>query len=200
MSKFCLSTSCTLNLWHLSSKLTLASLLTLSLGTLTLNMVAAQTAAPVVPTSSPVTSPGSGQNSNGPSIGGILPLVSVGQRWAQNTESYTIRIDPQNAGRPLGLEVYSPALNLGDYADGRRGAGYFGDELYRKNEPFETIFTLSGNGGTVTERRYQTSREHAWESLLAGGLPAGSYTLTVRSSGDGKNSFALRVASPFALQ
>lgn len=200
MSKFCLSTSCTLNLWHLSSKLTLASLLTLSLGTLTLNMVAAQTAAPVVPTSSPVTSPGSGQNSNGPSIGGILPLVSVGQRWAQNTESYTIRIDPQNAGRPLGLEVYSPALNLGDYADGRRGAGYFGDELYRKNEPFETIFTLSGNGGTVTERRYQTSREHAWESLLAGGLPAGSYTLTVRSSGDGKNSFALRVASPFALE
>ncbi len=86
MSKFCLSTSCTLNLWHLSSKLTLASLLTLSLGTLTLNMVAAQTAAPVVPTSSPVTSPGSGQNNSGPSIGGILPLVSVGQRWAQNTE------------------------------------------------------------------------------------------------------------------
>ena len=78
MSKFRLSTSCTLNLWHLSSKLTLASLLTLSLGTLTLNMVAAQTAAPVVPTSSPVTSPGSGQNSSGPSIGGILPLVSVG--------------------------------------------------------------------------------------------------------------------------
>ena len=195
MSKLCLSMSCTLNLWHPSSKLALASLLTL-----TLNMAAAQTAAPVVPSSAPVTSPGSGQNSSGQGVGGLLPLVSVGQRWTQNTESYTIRIEPQNAGKPLGLEVYSPALNLSDYADGRRGAGYFGDELYRKNEPFETVFTLSGSGGTVTERRYQASREHAWESLLQGGLPAGSYTLTVRSSGDGKNSFALRVAAPFALE
>ena len=26
------------------------------------------------------------QEGGGPSIGGILPLVSVGQRWAQNTE------------------------------------------------------------------------------------------------------------------
>ncbi len=155
----------------------------------------AQTTAPVVPTTAPVTAPGGDQ-----AVGGILPLVSVGQRWTQNTESYVIRVEPQNAGRPLGLEVYSPALNLLDYADGRRGTGYFGDELYKKNEPFETVFTLTGPGGVVTERRYQASREHAWEALLSGGLPAGSYSLTVRSTGDGKNSFALRVASPFALE
>ncbi|GGJ61913.1 hypothetical protein [Deinococcus aquiradiocola] len=163
--------------------------------TLTLAAARAQTGAPVVPTSAPVTAPGSAQ-----STGGILPLVSVGQRWTSNTETYQIRVDGQNAGRPIGLEVYSPALNLMDYADGRRGAGYFGDELYKKNEPFETVFTLTGPSGTVIERHYLASREHAWESLLSGGLPAGTYTLTVRSSGDGKNSFALRVASPFALE
>jgi hypothetical protein len=155
----------------------------------------AQTNAPVVPSSSPVTLPGNAQ-----STGGLLPLVSVGQRWTQNTESYSIRVSPQDAGKPLALEVYSPALNLLDYADGRRGAGYFGDELYKKNEPFETVFTLFGASGTVLERRYQASRDHAWESLLAGGLPAGSYTLTVRSTGDGKNSFALRLAAPFTLE
>ena len=162
---------------------------------LTLGAASAQTGAPVVPTTAPVTAPGNGQGT-----GGILPLVSVGERWTQNTESYTIRVGTQDAGKPLGLEVYSPALNLTDYADGRRGTGYFGDELYRKNEPFETVFTLTGPGGTVVERRYQASREHSWESLLGSGLPAGSYTLTVRSSGDGKNSFALRVAAPFALE
>jgi len=167
--------------------------LTLSLGLL--QAAHAQTSAPVVPTTTPVTAPGSAQGT-----GGILPLVSVGERWAQSTESYTIVVSPQNAGKPLGLEVYSPALNLTDYADGRRGAGYFGDELYKKNEPFETVFSLAGPGGTVVERRYQASREHSWESLLDGGLPAGSYTLTVRSSGDGKNSFALRVDAPFALE
>ncbi|MBZ9713699.1 hypothetical protein [Deinococcus multiflagellatus] len=132
--------------------------------------------------------------------GGILPLVSVGEKWPQAQESYEIRVSPQNAGRPLGLEVYSPGFNLADYVDGRRGDGYFGDELYKKNEPFETTFTLTGPGGTVTERRYGLGREHTWEGLFAGGLPAGTYTLKVTSKGDGKNSFALRVAAPFVLE
>ncbi|WP_425147131.1 hypothetical protein [Deinococcus sp.] len=151
--------------------------------------------APSVPTSAPVTAPGSGQ-----ATGGLLPLVSVGLGWAQSVESYVIVVGSADAGKPLGLEVYSPALNLQDYADGRRGAGYFGDELYKKNEPYETVFSLTGPGGTVIERRYQASREHVWESLLGGGLPAGTYTLSVKSSGNGKNSFALRVNSPFSLQ
>ncbi|WP_353885878.1 hypothetical protein [uncultured Deinococcus sp.] len=132
--------------------------------------------------------------------GGILPLVSVGEKWPQEVESYVIRVSPQDAGKPLGLELYSPGFNLADYVDGRRGAGYFGDELYKKNEPFTTTFTLTGPGGVVAERRYGTGREHTWESLFAGGLSAGTYTLKVDSSGDGKNSFALRVASPFTLE
>ncbi|GMA13811.1 hypothetical protein [Deinococcus metallilatus] len=132
--------------------------------------------------------------------GGILPLVSVGEKWPQPQETYLIRVAPPDAGKPLGLEVYSPTFNLADYVDGRRGAGYFGDELYKKNEPFETTFTLSGPGGLIAERRFSTNREHTWESLFAGGLPAGTYTLKVTSRGDGKNAFALRTAAPFTLE
>ncbi|WP_034357607.1 hypothetical protein [Deinococcus phoenicis] len=132
--------------------------------------------------------------------GGLLPLVSVGEKWPQAQETYLIRVLPQDAGKPLGLEVYSPNFNLADYVDGRRGAGYFGDELYKKNEPFETTFSLSGPGGTVVERRFSMNRDHTWESLFAGGLPAGTYTLKVTSRGDGKNAFALRTAAPFTLE
>lgn len=133
-------------------------------------------------------------------VGGVLPLVSVGEKWPQAQESYVIRVPAADAGKPLGLEVYSPTFNLADYVDGRRSEGYFGDELYKKNEPFETTFTLTGPNGTVTERRYGLNREHTWDSLFAGGLSAGTYTLKVTSRGDGKNSFALRVAAPFALE
>ncbi|MFD1730577.1 hypothetical protein ACFSC4_05045 [Deinococcus malanensis] len=132
--------------------------------------------------------------------GGILPLVSVGQKWPQAQETYVIQVSAQDAGKPLNLEVYSPTLNLADYADGRRGEGYFGDELYKTNEPFESTFTLSGPGGLVAERRYGANRAHTWESLFAGGLSAGTYTLKVSSRGDGKNSFALRVSAPFNLE
>ncbi len=132
--------------------------------------------------------------------GGILPLVSVGEKWPQDVESYVIKVSAQDAGKPIGLEIYSPTFSLADYVDGRRGAGYFGDELYKKNEPFDTVFTLSGPNGTVIERKYNMNREHTWESLYAGGLPAGTYTLKVNSNGDGKNSFALRTAAPFVLE
>lgn len=132
--------------------------------------------------------------------GGILPLVSVGEKWPQDIESYTVRISPENAGKPLGLEIYSPTFNLSDYADGRRGAGYFGDELYNKKNSIETTFTLSSANGVVLERKYTMNREHTWESFYAGGLPAGTYTLRVNTSGDGKNSFALRTAAPFLLE
>ncbi len=136
----------------------------------------------------------------GSAAGGLLPLVSVGEKWIQDVESYTVRVSPQDAGKPLGLEIYSPTFNLADYVDGRRAAGYFGDELYKKNEAFDTTFTLVGPDGTVAERRYGQNREHTWDSLFAGGLSAGTYTLRVNSRGDGKNAYALRVASPFALE
>ncbi|WP_291425080.1 hypothetical protein [Deinococcus sp.] len=132
--------------------------------------------------------------------GGILPLVSVGEKWPQEVETYTIRVSAADAGKPVALEIYSPTFNLADYADGRRGAGYFGDEQYNKKDAIQTTFTLMGPGGTVVSRKYGMNREHTWESLYAGGLPAGTYTLKVNTDGDGKNSFALRTAAPFVLE
>lgn len=132
--------------------------------------------------------------------GGILPLVSVGEKWPQDVESYVIRVSAADAGKPIALEIYSPTFDLADYADGRRGAGYFGDELYNKKDAIETTFTLSGPNGNIISRKYGMNREHTWESLYAGGLPAGTYTLKVSTNGDGKNSFALRTAAPFVLE
>ena len=134
--------------------------------------------------------------------GGVLPLASVGEKWPQDIETYVIRVSPQNAGKPIGLEVYSPTLNLSDYADGRRttAEGYFGDELYQKGIQFSTTFSLNGPNGPVFDRTYGMNREHTWDSLWASGLPAGTYSLKINSSGDGKNSFALRVAAPFTLE
>ena len=131
---------------------------------------------------------------------GVLPLASVGAKWPSNIETYTIQVSKENAGKPLGLEVYSPALNLTDYAGGRRGGNYFGDEAYSKNGALATTFVLSGPGGAVLTRSYAPGREHTWESLWASGLPAGTYSLKVNSVGDGKNSFALRLAAPFTLE
>ncbi|MDV6374641.1 hypothetical protein [Deinococcus arenicola] len=158
---------------------------------------AAQT--PMAPTpTAPTAQPQPAPTADNP-VAGLLPLVSVGEKWIQDVESYMVVVSPQDAGKPLGLEIYSPGFNLGDYVDGRRDEGYFGDELYKKNESFDTTFTLVGPGGTVAERKYGQNREHTWDSLFAGGLSAGTYTLRVNSRGDGKNSYALRVASPFAL-
>lgn len=133
--------------------------------------------------------------------GGQLPLVSVGDglKWNQPQELYRIVVAEGSAARPLNLEVYSPALNLTD-SEGRRAAGAYGDELYSQGRPFETTFTLSGPGGVVFERRYQTSRDHGWESLYAGTLAPGNYSLRVSSRGNGKNAFGLRVAGGFALE
>ncbi|MEF2278036.1 hypothetical protein V3W47_06955 [Deinococcus sp. YIM 134068] len=132
-----------------------------------------------------------------PASVGLLPLVSVGQGWPQTQETYVIRVGAADAGKPLGLEAYSPGFNLADNSQNR--GNFLGDEPPGGGVPAESTFTLTGPGGTVAERRFPAGREHTWESLYGGGLPAGTYTLRVGSRG-GKNAFALRVAPPFVLE
>lgn len=138
--------------------------------------------------------------------GGILPLVSVGERWPQAISSYNITVTSENANKPIDLEIYSPTLNLADYADHssnrRRGPNYFGDELYRKTDKFSTTFTLkhAASNRIVLRKTYGMNRSHDWTKFFPGGLPAGKYTLTVSSKGWGKNSFALRTASAFSIE
>ncbi|MFN8509709.1 MAG: hypothetical protein U0Z75_03975 [Deinococcaceae bacterium] len=135
--------------------------------------------------------------------GGNLPLVSIGSQtnWIQDAETYRIRVPQGYDGQPLGLQVYSPAMNLNDYANNRATSTYYGDELYSRKEPFETRFVLKNERGeTLFERVYGTAQDHTWEELWSSGLPKGTYTLTVTSKGYGKNAFALRVAAPFTLE
>ena len=134
--------------------------------------------------------------------GGGLPMASVGAdfTWATPTEDYRIVV-PQGVDAPLNLEVYSPGLNLNDYVNGRAAGGYYGDEIYGKNLPFTTTFSLTGsNGAKVLERKYNTTQKHLWERLLGAAPVAGTYNLKIASTGQGKNAFAVRVAPPYSVQ
>lgn len=133
--------------------------------------------------------------------GRAIPLVSIGSefKWLTESEQYRIVIPEEAANKPLNLEVYSPALNLNDYVNGRAVSGYYGDERYGSGA-FSTTFTLTGPTGKVLEKTYQTSTAHTWERWIGTPLPAGTYTLKVVSSGRGKNAYALRVAAPAQIQ
>jgi hypothetical protein len=133
--------------------------------------------------------------------GGALPLASVGSgiSWATQGEEVRVVVPPGQTA-PVNLEVYSPHLNLNDYVNGRATTTYYGDEIYGRNLPFSTTFTLSGSGGKITERRYDTAERHVWERLFSGALQPGTYTLRVTSNGNGKNAFALRVNAPYSVQ
>jgi hypothetical protein len=134
--------------------------------------------------------------------GGALPLASVGGgiSWATQGEEIRVIVPPGQTA-PVNVEVYSPHLNLNDYVNGRATTTYYGDEIYGRNLPFSTTFTLSAPGGArIVERRYDTSERHVWERLFSGTLAPGTYTLRVASVGNGKNAFALRVNAPYSVQ
>ena len=133
---------------------------------------------------------------------GALPLASIGNgiTWATQSEDVRIVV-PTGATAPVQLEVYSPHLNLNDYVNGRATTGYYGDEIYGRNLPFSTLFTLKDAQGTkVLERRFDTAQRHVWERLLNARLPAGTYNLRIASTGNGKNAVALRVNAPYVVQ
>jgi hypothetical protein len=133
--------------------------------------------------------------------GGALPLANVSnQSWATPYEELRI-IVPSGVDAPLSLEVYSPGLNLNDYVNGRATVGYYGDEIYGRNLPFDTTYSvLAPNGTKLFERKFGTTDKHTWERLTTLKVQAGIYTLRVQSTGNGKNAFAVRANSPFQIQ
>ena len=138
----------------------------------------------------------------GGTTGGALPLANVGNQisWATQGEEMRVVV-PAGSDAPLQLEVYSPGLNLNDYVNGRATTGYYGDEIYGRNLPFSTVFTLTNQtGAKLLERRYDTTQRHAWERLLNAKLAPGIYTLKAVSSGNGKNAFAVRANAPYLVQ
>ena len=87
-----------------------------------------------------------GAITGGPAGGGgiALPLASVGKEvgWKIGPEDYRLVVPPAAAGRETSLEVYSPEINLNDYANKRNRTAYYGDEVYAKGASVVTKFTL----------------------------------------------------------
>ncbi|GHF88169.1 hypothetical protein GCM10017782_26770 [Deinococcus ficus] len=117
-----------------------------------------------------------------------LPLTSIGEklRWTVGDQNLTLRVP---VAGPVKLEVYSPRVDPADY----RSDTYYGDETYAP-EQVTTTFTLIDAQGKVVATRLFTPGPHAWETLFDQVLPAGTYQLNINTQGNGKNTFAVRLA------
>ncbi|THF85136.1 DUF11 domain-containing protein [Deinococcus sp. KSM4-11] len=124
-----------------------------------------------------------------------LPMTSVGDRLMWTVGDQNLTLDVPRAGH-VRLELYSPRVDQGDY----RSDTYFGDEQYDKNRSaVTTTFTLLHANGRAVVARTFTPGAHGWETLIDQDLPAGSYRLVASTQGNGKNTFAVRLAGVSAM-
>ena len=122
-----------------------------------------------------------------------LPLASVGSSvgWKIGAEDYRLNVLDNLSN--VSLEVYSPEINLNDYANKTNRASYYGDELYAKLET--TFRVLNSSKQKLVDRKFSSSLKHSFVQLLSGQLAKGFYPMTVQSVGNGKNSFQIRASS-----
>ncbi|OLV19012.1 DUF11 domain-containing protein [Deinococcus marmoris] len=135
---------------------------------------------------------GAGANAMEPGteISTSLPLTSVGDAlsWTVGDQNLTLDVP---VGGVVRLELYSPRLDQSDY----RSDSYYGDEQYDGNAAqVSTTFSVLDAGGKVVVTRTFTPGKHGWETLLDQNLPTGKYTLRAVTQGNGKNTFAIRLA------
>nr|WP_244977248.1 DUF11 domain-containing protein [Deinococcus humi] len=126
----------------------------------------------------------------GTAINTSLPLTSVGDRLAWTVGDQNLTLDVPVAG-VVRLELYSPRVDQSDY----RSSAFYGDEQYDANaSAVTTTFSVLNSAGQVVVSRAFTPGTHAWETLFDQNLPAGKYTLRAATQGNGKNTFAIRLA------
>jgi hypothetical protein len=107
-----------------------------------------------------------------------LPLVSIGSSvgWKIGAEDYRL-----NVAQILGnasLEVFSPEINLNDYANKTDRKNYYGDELYAKNAKLETTFKLANSANLqLVNKKFGSSLKHSFVQLFSGSLNAGFYPM-----------------------
>ncbi|GGM18818.1 DUF11 domain-containing protein [Deinococcus aerophilus] len=127
---------------------------------------------------------------DGGAISTSLPLTSVGDALSWAVGDQTLRLEVPLAGR-VRLELYSPRVDQSDY----RSDAYYGDEQYDGNvSAVTTVFSVFDAAGRTVATRSFTPGAHGWEPLFDQDLPAGQYTLRAVTRGNGKNTFALRLA------
>ncbi len=132
------------------------------------------------------------QEQSGAGISTSLPLTSVGDRlmWSVGDQTLTLNVP---AGGQVRLDLYSPQLDPTDY----RADSYYGDETYDA-QPVGTTFELVGADGRVVAKRSYAPGAQTWDTLFDQALPAGQYSLRASTSGNGKNTFALRLSGASA--
>ena len=118
-----------------------------------------------------------------------LPLTSIGERvnWTVGDQNLNLDVPVENRVR---LELYSPGVDPTDY----RSATYYGDEQYGAGQQVSTTFTLIDAAGKVVLTRTFQAGAHHWATLIDQVLPAGRYQLRAVTTGNGKNTFAVRLA------
>ncbi|PIG98603.1 DUF11 domain-containing protein [Deinococcus sp. UR1] len=119
-----------------------------------------------------------------------LPLTTVGDQltWSVGDQDLALDVPIDGAVR---LELYSPRVDQSDY----RSDTYYGDEQYDANRTdVTTTFTLIDSNGRAVLTRTFTPGAHDWETLFDQTLPAGRYRLKAVTQGNGKNTFAIRLA------
>ncbi|MFC3862296.1 DUF11 domain-containing protein [Deinococcus antarcticus] len=130
---------------------------------------------------------GAGTGAQAQEINTSLPLTSIGDRlmWSVVDQNLTLNVPVSGQVR---LELYSPRVDPKDY----RSDTYFGDETY-SSEQVSTKFTLIRQDGSVVMTQIFTPGEQTWETLFDLNLPAGNYRLRAETTGNGKNTFAVRL-------
>lgn len=129
-----------------------------------------------------------GRPASAQEISTSLPLTSIGTQLLWSVGDQALQLNVAASGR-VRLELYSPRVDPKDYRSDR----YYGDETYDPT-PVSTTFTLRTADGQVVLTRTFTPGPAAWEPLLDQNLPAGQYQLDVTTEGNGKNTFAVRLA------
>ena len=122
-----------------------------------------------------------------------LPLTSVGQKLMWTVGDQDLKLVVGVSSR-VQLDVYGAQFDPQDY----RKPDQFGDENYsteRPKAPVTSDFTLTDESGKVVKQFNYGTGAQDWQTFIKQDLPAGTYTLKVRTEGNGKNTFAFRLNS-----
>ena len=135
---------------------------------------------------------GSAQVAQAQGISTSLPLTSVGDKllWSVGDQTLTLTVP---ASGQVKLELYSPQLDPADY----RADSSYGDETYDRAAVSTRFELLNASGAVVAARGYAPGAQ-TWDTLFDQALPAGQYSLKASTSGNGKNTFALRLSGSSA--
>ncbi|NTY00730.1 T9SS type A sorting domain-containing protein [Deinococcus sp. JMULE3] len=121
-----------------------------------------------------------------------LPLTSVGDKLMWTVGDQDLRLVVGLSSR-VQLDVYGAQFDPADY----RTPDQYGDENYdpAPKGPVGSTFTLIDADGQVVRQQEFGQGAQDWQTFLNSDLKAGTYTLRVRTQGNGKNTFALRLTS-----